>query len=318
MVKQLLTFATVAMLSVGANAETLELSLSDLGSGWGSSYDPATKTITFDGAWNGRGWWFGDMDYSKYDEVVVNFEKVDFNVQVVVEYTKENGAPSSTAVASAGKESVKCELSAEGKSNVMQVYLQPSAAGTLTLTSAYFQNAEVFDPTKNVTVWEGSTALVEWGNNIQIPCSDFTAEKIAVGDKIAVSYEAAEAGGSFKVVYVAQEWQWTEWPAFLAVPGVQKEYGTLWVTAPGTIEIEIDEAALEVLKNERSILAQGDGVTITKFEIIRATTAVNEIGVDNTDAPVEYFNLQGVRVNNPANGLYIRRQGNDVKKVLVK
>ena len=90
------------------------------------------------------------------------------------------------------------------------------------------------------------------------------------------------------------------------------------MTAPGTIEIEIDEAALEVLKNERSILAQGDGVTITKFEIIRATTAVNEIGVDNADAPVEYFNLQGVRVNNPANGLYIRRQGNDVKKVLVK
>lgn len=36
------------------------------------------------------------------------------------------------------------------------------------------------------------------------------------------------------------------------------------------------------------------------------------------NAPVEYFNLQGVRVENPANGLYIRRQGTNVTKVLVK
>ncbi|MCM1163956.1 MAG: hypothetical protein NC339_06895 [Muribaculaceae bacterium] len=36
------------------------------------------------------------------------------------------------------------------------------------------------------------------------------------------------------------------------------------------------------------------------------------------NAPVEYFNLQGVRVENPANGLYIRRQGSTVTKVMVK
>ncbi len=36
---------------------------------------------------------------------------------------------------------------------------------------------------------------------------------------------------------------------------------------------------------------------------------------DDADAPVEYFNLQGVRVDNPQSGLYIRRQGNSVTKV---
>ncbi len=36
------------------------------------------------------------------------------------------------------------------------------------------------------------------------------------------------------------------------------------------------------------------------------------------NAPVEFFNLQGVRVANPENGLFIRRQGNKVSKVLVK
>lgn len=36
------------------------------------------------------------------------------------------------------------------------------------------------------------------------------------------------------------------------------------------------------------------------------------------NTPVEYYNLQGLRVDNPANGLYIRRQGNVTTKVFVK
>lgn len=43
---------------------------------------------------------------------------------------------------------------------------------------------------------------------------------------------------------------------------------------------------------------------------------VTDIIVDNDrTAPVEYFNLQGVRVNNPENGIFIRRQGKKVTKV---
>ena len=45
-------------------------------------------------------------------------------------------------------------------------------------------------------------------------------------------------------------------------------------------------------------------------------------GVENVmidaNAPVEFFNLQGVRVANPENGIYIRRQGSNVTKVYVK
>ena len=39
--------------------------------------------------------------------------------------------------------------------------------------------------------------------------------------------------------------------------------------------------------------------------------------VAGNNAAVEYFNLQGVRVENPENGLYIRRQGNTVTKVVL-
>lgn len=50
-----------------------------------------------------------------------------------------------------------------------------------------------------------------------------------------------------------------------------------------------------------------------------APSAIDNITVD-ADAPVEYFNLQGVRVaaDNLTPGIYVRRQGNKAVKVLVK
>lgn len=47
------------------------------------------------------------------------------------------------------------------------------------------------------------------------------------------------------------------------------------------------------------------------------SSAISDINIDE-NAPVEYFNLQGIRVANPENGLYIRRQGNTVSKVIIR
>lgn len=49
-----------------------------------------------------------------------------------------------------------------------------------------------------------------------------------------------------------------------------------------------------------------------------ASTGVESISAENTNAPAEYFNLQGVKVNNPENGLYIVRQGNKVSKQYIR
>lgn len=48
------------------------------------------------------------------------------------------------------------------------------------------------------------------------------------------------------------------------------------------------------------------------------TSAVENIAVSDEDALVEYYNLQGVRVAEPANGIFIRRQGNSVSKVYIR
>ncbi len=48
------------------------------------------------------------------------------------------------------------------------------------------------------------------------------------------------------------------------------------------------------------------------------TTGVEAVEIDSENAPVEYYNLNGVRVSEPSAGIYIRRQGSKVSKVLVK
>lgn len=47
-----------------------------------------------------------------------------------------------------------------------------------------------------------------------------------------------------------------------------------------------------------------------------ASSGLNEININNI--PVEFFNLHGIRVEKPANGIFIRRQGEKVTKILVK
>ncbi|MDD6888659.1 MAG: DUF6359 domain-containing protein [Bacteroidales bacterium] len=57
------------------------------------------------------------------------------------------------------------------------------------------------------------------------------------------------------------------------------------------------------------------GVKNTNNYKLNSTDSAIAIESD-ANAPVEYFNLQGVRVDNPAKGLYIMRQGSKVVKVV--
>lgn len=47
-------------------------------------------------------------------------------------------------------------------------------------------------------------------------------------------------------------------------------------------------------------------------------SGVENVEADDLSTPVEYFNLQGVRVQQPENGVYIRRQGGKVSKVHIQ
>lgn len=48
------------------------------------------------------------------------------------------------------------------------------------------------------------------------------------------------------------------------------------------------------------------------------TSGVDTITPDNDNSPVEYYNLQGIKVSEPAPGIYIRKQGEKTSKVLIR
>lgn len=69
--------------------------------------------------------------------------------------------------------------------------------------------------------------------------------------------------------------------------------------------------------NATLTLTVAEDGTVTLRGTAERVTGIEGIEADNA-AGVEYYNLQGLKVENPENGLFIRKQGNKVSKVLVK
>lgn len=63
------------------------------------------------------------------------------------------------------------------------------------------------------------------------------------------------------------------------------------------------------------LLDQKTGQIVNAAQCKFGQSAVSDILSNDEKQPVEYFNLQGMRVDNPQNGVYIRRQGNKTTKV---
>lgn len=72
------------------------------------------------------------------------------------------------------------------------------------------------------------------------------------------------------------------------------------------------------VKNILFATAAEEGVTLNDISVnvLRATDIEHVDATDN--APVEYYNLQGVKVENPTKGIYIKKQGSRTSKVLMK
>lgn len=56
------------------------------------------------------------------------------------------------------------------------------------------------------------------------------------------------------------------------------------------------------------------GASTAETYVADLSNGVSDVLIDS-EAPAVYYNLQGIRVDNPANGIYIKRQGNKTSKV---
>lgn len=92
-------------------------------------------------------------------------------------------------------------------------------------------------------------------------------------------------------------------------PGVGSGSPNTLVTLPATIKAQLD--------GKYNVRFDSNTGELTLTQDPGGETGVEEMVVE-TEAPVEYFNMQGMRVENPENGVFIRRQGNKATKVRVK
>ena len=72
-----------------------------------------------------------------------------------------------------------------------------------------------------------------------------------------------------------------------------------WVNEDGTVSI--------------AQMVQGQGIAM--FKLTLGASAIEEVAAEN--AAVEYFNLQGVKVANPENGIFVKKQAGKATKVVL-
>ncbi|HIV10979.1 MAG TPA: hypothetical protein IAD28_04740 [Candidatus Faeciplasma avium] len=120
--------------AVNSFAASYDFSLDTFGSsGWDSSYDKSSKTITFNNAWTGRGWWIGDdgIALTDIESITINFAENTIGCQVVVDYA--NTDDDQTFACAAGTTSVTATFTEDP---VSQVFIQcRDDAGKIVLDS---------------------------------------------------------------------------------------------------------------------------------------------------------------------------------------
>lgn len=316
MIKKLL-FSFLAMSAISFTADAVEFDLlPTLGTGgWGSSYDAASQTITIESAWSAGGWWFGDSDFSAYDEMVMEIEPLDYPVYLAITYVEDSDSKSE-ATADAGTTKIVCLLDADRKNQIQAIWLQSPQAGEIVVRAAYFQSQAPFDPTAPVDFIEESQTLTDW-NFFNIKPYDFQVAQLSEGDQICMDY-SSENGGAYKIVNPDG---WSIYPFFTKTEGYSEENSIApFEAGDHTVKFTLSADDITALCN-KGMTIQGDGATINKVYLQRygnSSRIETSVG-SNDNCPVEYFNIQGVRITNPENGgLYIRRQGNKIEKIIIR
>lgn len=168
------------------------------------------------------------------------------------------------------------------------------------------------EPTDQTTLWSGNVNCGQWRQTILVEADKWTDAKVGDKFKVNLSINAGKGKGIVKVQ--------SENGIDLEVnnKGTNMDASGNFVRGAEEAVYEITEADLTLLK-EHGLLISGFAITVTKVTLMKiSTSGIEDVELINNDAPVEYYNLSGVRVIEPETGLYIKRQGNKVSKVYIR
>lgn len=135
------------------------------------------------------------------------------------------------------------------------------------------------------------------------------------------------ANGDWKYVQDNGDPTWFE-------SGHMREVAAYFLANPtsylNTVEFELTEPSTVTIGYHKDVNQNNYAMPVFNFrleyfdpnysgnETTLGNSSVNEIEAIDFNAPVEYYNLQGVRVANPERGLYIVKQGTKVAKRIIK
>ena len=217
-------------------------------------------------------------------------------------------------------------------------------AGEATYTLTVMDKAEIVYENDGKTEASGFTfEVVEGENPWQFSSFGMTGNAFKITGKTADAYAVSpvfDLTNRIKPISITQTFAYNfitvaQVPEYFTI-AVREEGATEWTVltaapAPEAMnkwtyvdDYAIDLGAYEGKKIQIGYHYVADGTVCGGWQIKnilvkgKKSSAVSDITVEDSDAPVVYYNMQGVRVANPANGLYIRVQGKKATKVLVR
>ncbi|MDE5785704.1 MAG: starch-binding protein, partial [Duncaniella sp.] len=143
---------------------------------------------------------------------------------------------------------------------------------------------------------------------------------IPTGNEITVYFDDSRSNWGRVNVYVYGDTSDDQiaggWPG----KAMTKDAATGYYTY--TFTTDRDHTRMNVIFNNGSGSQTGDNVKMRQGGIYNVNGDSGMSGIvsvgHSDDMPAEYYNLQGIRVDNPSGGIYIMRRGTHVKKVFVR
>lgn len=161
-----------------------------------------------------------------------------------------------------------------------------------------------YDPEELLVVEDYENFEISYSDPMEIPYSDTPG--LGKTSYIVIAYDRIAGAENYSIDLYA-----------IAANGEPVEIIKYYIPyGTGDVIIPLNEELASII-SEGGLKLEGEGAMITKIYYSEDETAsISDITVDE-NAPVEYFNLQGIKISadDATNGIFIRRQGGKSVKV---
>lgn len=272
------------------------------------------------------------------DYFVANWQPVQGATDYALTVWAVAGGDPKTETADFGTSSSSTAVLPDGwSSNVSGVYTTAASCGKaapslkLNEDGAYLITRKFTDPVKSISLWiKGQTATSDctlsierlegegWENFKTISVSAYnnkgavvTIDEIPANTFAIRIYYNKGTRGNVAIDDVAV--------TYGATTSIMEGYDAVSTAGATSMRVTAVNGINKYRYNVRAYINDARSAVSNTIEVT-LSEGVEDITIDDANAPVEYFNLQGVKVaaDNLTPGVYVRRQGRAVSKVVIR